>query len=337
MPSFTVFKGSEEGKIVKSQTTRPDLKGDDVLVKITASGVCGTDVHYLHSDIVLGHEGAGVVEEVGPDSSLLKKGDRVGWGYLHNCCGHCEKCLGGLEQYCAERKWFGEYNLDQGSFGSHAVWKESYLFKIPDGITDVNAAPLMCGGATVFEALRSYNIKPVHRVAVMGVGGLGHLAIQFAAKMGCDVLVLSGTDSKKEEALSLGAKAFVATKGKKELDVGRKIDVLIVTTSFSPGTPTPSASIQATKKLILVNRLVCPSSIHCIERYHFSINCLVRRLYHPAITGCTKRDYHPGLHHPRSGCSPRNARVCCPSRHQAHEYGIPNDRGGHYRSNEYAD
>lgn len=250
MPTFTVFKGSEEGKIVKSQTTRPDLKGDDVLVKITASGVCGTDVHYLHSDIVLGHEGAGVVEEVGPDATMLKKGDRVGWGYLHSCCGHCDKCLGGREQYCADRKWFGEEDLDQGSFGSHAVWKESWLFKIPDEISDVDAAPLMCGGATVFEALRSYDIKPIHRVAVMGVGGLGHLAIQFAAKMGCDVLVLSGTDSKKEEALKLGAKGFVATKGKEELDVGRKIDVLIVTTSFSPG---KSSIHQYVRSMILIS------------------------------------------------------------------------------------
>lgn len=235
MPTFTVFKGSKDGKIVKSQTTRPGLKDDEVYVKITVSGLCGTDEHHRHADMGLGHEGAGIVEEVGPNVKTLKKGDRVGWGYEHNSCGHCEWCLTGRETYCEERAMYGYANLDQGSFGSHAVWKEAFLFKIPDGLTDREAAPLMCGGATVFNALKMYNIQPTDRVGVMGVGGLGHLAIQFASKMGCDVVVFSGTDSKKEEAIKLGASEFVATKGKSELSIGRKLDALLVTTSALPG------------------------------------------------------------------------------------------------------
>jgi D-arabinose 1-dehydrogenase-like Zn-dependent alcohol dehydrogenase len=235
MPTFTVFKGSESGKVVKSQTTRPDLTDDQVLVKVTASGLCGTDEHYKGADMVLGHEGAGVVEQTGPNVKSLKKGDRVGWGYEHNSCGACEYCLTGREQYCAEREMYGEANLDQGSFASHAVWKESFLYRIPDNMTDAEAAPLMCGGATVFNALHTYGIKSTDRVGIMGVGGLGHLAIQFAAKQGCDVVVFSGSDNKKEEAQKLGAREFVAMKGKKELDVGRKLDVLLVTTSAPTG------------------------------------------------------------------------------------------------------
>jgi D-arabinose 1-dehydrogenase-like Zn-dependent alcohol dehydrogenase len=154
MPTFTVFKGSKDGKIVKSETTRPDLKDDEVHVKLTASGLCGTDEHYRHADMALGHEGAGVVQELGPSVTHLKKGDRVGWGYQHNSCGHCEWCLSGRETYCEERAMYGYADLDQGSFGSAAVWKESFLFKIPDSITDAEAAPLMCGGATVFNALK---------------------------------------------------------------------------------------------------------------------------------------------------------------------------------------
>ncbi|KAF9728896.1 hypothetical protein PMIN06_011164 [Paraphaeosphaeria minitans] len=234
MPSFTVYKGSDSGRIVKAQTTRPDLKNDDVLVKVTASGLCGTDEHYKHADMALGHEGAGVVEDVGPGVGSLKKGDRVGWGYEHDSCGQCEYCLSGREQYCPKRKMYGIANTDQGSFASHGVWREAFLFKIPDALTDVEAAPLMCGGATVFNALHATGVKPTDRVGIMGVGGLGHLAIQFASKMGCDVVVLSGTDNKKEEAMKLGANTFVATKGKKEIDVGRKIDVLVVTTSVMP-------------------------------------------------------------------------------------------------------
>jgi D-arabinose 1-dehydrogenase-like Zn-dependent alcohol dehydrogenase len=233
MPEFTVFKGSEGGKIVKS-TSHKDLTGEDILVKVTASGLCGTDEHYKGTDMVLGHEGVGVVQELGPAATRFKKGDRVGWGYVHSVCGHCQMCLTGQDQYCEQREMYGEANLDQGSFASHAVWPESWLFKIPDNMSDKEAAPLMCGGATVFNALQAYDLKSTDRVGIMGVGGLGHLAIQFAAKMGCDVVVFSGTDSKKEEAMKLGAKEFIAMKGKKELDIGRKLDVLIVTTSANP-------------------------------------------------------------------------------------------------------
>ena len=233
MPTYTVYKGSESGKIVKGETTR-ELKGDAVLVKVTASGLCGTDEHYKKADMALGHEGAGVVEEVGPGVTYLKKGDRVGWGYEHNSCGNCEYCLTGREQYCPDREMYGMHNFDQGSFASHGVWREAFLFRIPDEISDAEAAPLMCGGATVFNALMSANVRATDRVAIMGVGGLGHLAIQFASKMGCDVVVLSGTDSKKDEALKLGAKDFIAMKGKDSIDVGRKIDVLVITTSVMP-------------------------------------------------------------------------------------------------------
>ncbi|EMD70143.1 hypothetical protein GGP41_000282 [Bipolaris sorokiniana] len=234
MPTFTVFKGSKEGKIIKGQTTKPDLQDDQVLIKVTASGVCGTDEHYKHADMALGHEGVGVIEDIGPKVKVLKKGDRVGWGYEHNSCGHCEKCLTGRETYCPEREMYGMANLDQGSFASHAVWREAFVFKVPDELTDAEAAPLMCGGTTVFNALHAYNVRPTQRVGVMGIGGLGHLAIQYASKMGCDVVVFSGSDSKKDEAMRLGAKEFIAMKGATELSVSRKVDVLLVTTSVTP-------------------------------------------------------------------------------------------------------
>lgn len=236
MPSFTVFKGSKDGKIVQSTTTKPDLTDNQVFVRITASGLCGTDEHYKHADMGLGHEGAGVVEELGPNVRFLKKGDRVGWGYQHDACGNCAQCLSGKETFCPQRAMYGYADLDQGSMGSHAVWKETFLFKIPDNMSDKEAAPLMCGGATVFNTLSMYNIRPTDRVAVLGVGGLGHLAIQFAAKMGCDVVVLSGTDSKKEEAMKLGATEFVAMKGKKpgDLNLGPTINALLVCTSAQP-------------------------------------------------------------------------------------------------------
>lgn len=231
---FTVFKGSPDGTIKQATTRKDDLKRDDVLVRITHSGVCFTDVHYQHADMALGHEGAGVVEATGPEAKDLQKGDRVGWGYEHDCCGRCRHCLTGWETLCRERKMYGSADLDQGSFGSHAVWREAFLFKVPDGISNENAGPLMCGGSTVWNALHVAQARPTARVGVLGVGGLGHLAIQFAAKMGCQVVVFSGTDSKKDEAKKLGASEFYATKGVKELKIGKPIDNLLVTTSSQP-------------------------------------------------------------------------------------------------------
>jgi len=129
---------------------------------------------------------------------------------------------------------YGYADLDQGSFSSYAIWNANYIFKIPSSIPRELAAPLMCGGATVFNALSSFGAKPSHRIGIIGVGGLGHLAIQFAAKMGSEVVVFSTTDSKKEEATKLGATEFVTTKGAKELKVSGPIDHLLVTTSQQP-------------------------------------------------------------------------------------------------------
>ncbi|KAI0450107.1 GroES-like protein [Xylaria acuta] len=235
MPNFTVFKGNESGAPKKERTIKPDeLSGDQVFVKITASGLCGTDLHYRNQRMALGHEGVGIVEKTGPLCNVLKMGDRVGWGYNHNFCGHCQQCLAGNDAYCAQRAFYGDEDLDQGSFGSHAIWREVALYKLPDNISDEEAAPLQCAGATVFNALHSYRTQSTETVGIMGVGGLGHLAIQFAAKMGCRVVVLSGSDSKKDEALKLGAHEFVAMKRKTELEVSRPLDRLLVTTAFQP-------------------------------------------------------------------------------------------------------
>lgn len=136
-------------------------------------------------------------------------------------------CTGGKKEY-------GVGNTDQGSFGSGAVWKEQYLFKLPDGLASDVAAPLMCAGITVWAPLARFGLKPTDVVGVVGIGGLGHLAIQFASKMGCEVVALSGTEEKREESFKLGAHHFVATKGQKELSVPRKIDHLLVTTSKMP-------------------------------------------------------------------------------------------------------
>lgn len=252
MVTFTVFKGSSSKEILKSATTR-EVGPDEVLVKVTHSGVCGTDEHARGNDMVLGHEGCGVIEvsqtqprsschvhesntikQLGSAVDTLSIGDRVGWGYIHSSCQNCEQCLTGHENLCPQVKKYGISNQDQGSFATYGIWEAAYIFKIPDSIASEHAAPLMCGGATIFHVLRSYGITPFDRVGVIGVGGLGHLAIQYASKMGCEVVVFSSTENKKDEAMQLGANQFVATKGKDSLDIGKQINHLIVTTSMPP-------------------------------------------------------------------------------------------------------
>lgn len=137
--------------------------------------------------------------------------------------------------YCSGgKKEYGVGNHDQGSFGTGAVWREQALFKIPDELASKDAAPLMCAGITVWAPLTRYGLKATDVVGVVGIGGLGHLALQFASKLGCEVVALSQTDGKREEAIRLGANHFVATKGGKVLSVPRKINFLLVTTSQMP-------------------------------------------------------------------------------------------------------
>ncbi|KAJ6521941.1 NADP-dependent alcohol dehydrogenase-like protein [Mycena vulgaris] len=126
------------------------------------------------------------------------------------------------------------HNHHQGSFASHTIWDASFLFKVPAGLAPEHAAPLMCGSATVFEVIETYNIRPTDRVGVVGIGGLGHLAIQFLSKMGASVVVFSSTESKREEALRLGATEFYATSGVTKFEACEPLDHLLVTTSFMP-------------------------------------------------------------------------------------------------------
>lgn len=144
--------------------------------------------------------------------------------------------MDGFPILCKAPVFYGIGSLDSGSFATGAVRKESFVWRLPDGLSSEDAAPLMCGGITVFAPLVQYGVRPSDTVGVVGLGGLGHLAVQFARAMGCEVVVFSQTDSKREDALKFGASRFVTTQGKKNLtpEVPRQITHLIVTTSEMP-------------------------------------------------------------------------------------------------------
>ncbi|KAF2104596.1 GroES-like protein [Rhizodiscina lignyota] len=237
---YSVFKGSQEGKVVKAVSKgKTELAPNDVAMRITHSGVCGTDLHHIHKDMVLGHEGIGVVEAVGNKVTKFKPGDRVGFGYIRDGCGTCKHCKAGNLWYCTVApRHYATQDFDQGSFASYAVWPDTNLHKIPDNIDSAEAAPFMCAGMTVFVPMRNLGVKAGDRVGIIGVGGVGHLAIAFAAKLDAEVVVFSSSDEKRSDAEKLGASEFYVTNDLASKGPEKKLDYLLWTATSLPDWPT---------------------------------------------------------------------------------------------------
>lgn len=212
--------------------TPKKVNAHDVVLKNICNGLCGTDIHTLQAnwaplkreDLVVGHEIIGEVIAVGDEVSLVKVGDRVGIGAASSSCMDCSRCTHDNEQYCHKKvatynsvDHFSDDYVTQGGYASHSIAHEQYCFPIPDALDSVTAAPLMCAGLTVYSPLVR-NIRGLKNptVGIIGIGGLGHLALQFAKALGAKVIAFSRSSSKKDEAFKLGADEFVATGEDKE-------------------------------------------------------------------------------------------------------------------------
>ena len=170
-------------------------------------------------------------------ASLLtaSSGDKAGWGWVYGGCGECDQCQAGLQFHCRNApQFYGIADTDQGSFSTYAVKPASHVSKIPDEIDLAVAAPFLCAGQTVMTPLLRRGVKTGDRIGVVGIGGLGHLAIQFASKMGGEVVVFSSTENKREEALAFGAKEFYVINDLETKKPEKGVDVLLVTTSKHP-------------------------------------------------------------------------------------------------------
>ncbi len=200
-----------------------DRRGD-IRVDIKFCGICHSDIHFARGEwgkipypAVPGHEIAGVVAEVGSNVTSFAPGDRVGVGCMVNSCRECENCSAGVEQYClrGNTQTYGSVDRDgtttYGGYADHVVVDEDFVLSIPDGLELDAAAPLLCAGITTYSPLRHWNAGPGTRVAVVGLGGLGHMAVKLAHAMGADVTVLSQSLRKQEDGLRLGAGAYHAT------------------------------------------------------------------------------------------------------------------------------
>lgn len=208
----------------KVEMERRALRPDDVSIDIKFSGICHSDIHSAHGDwaggifpMVPGHEIAGIVTAVGEKVTKFAVGDRVGVGCYVDSCGGCEYCLRGEEQYCSKGVVATYNSLDYdgnptyGGYSQNIVVTERFVVRIPDRLALDVASPLLCAGITTYSPLKRWKAGPGKKVAILGMGGLGHVAIQFAHAMGAEVTVLSRAKDKENEALSFGADHYFST------------------------------------------------------------------------------------------------------------------------------
>ena len=224
---------------------RRDVGAKDVRIEVQYAGICHSDIHTVRGDwgprtypLVPGHEIVGVVAEVGSDVTSHAVGDRVGVGCFVGSCGECATCRGGDEQFCrvAPVETYGSVDRDgtvtQGGYSSSVVVDEHFVLQVPDGIDPAAATPLLCAGITTYSPLKRWGAGPGKRVAVVGLGGLGHMAVKIAHAMGAEVTVLSQSLKKQEDAQRLGADHYYATSDEGTFEqLAESFDLIINTVS----------------------------------------------------------------------------------------------------------
>ena len=211
--------------LTRTTIERREVGPHDVAFDIKFAGICHSDIHTVKAEwgqprypVVPGHEIAGVVTEVGSEVTRYKVGDRVGVGCFVDSCRECDNCRAGLQQYCTGSGMVGTYDATDrdgtrtyGGYSTAIVVDENYVLRIPDSIPLDKAAPLLCAGITLYSPLRHWNAGPGKRVAIIGLGGLGHMGVKLAHAMGAHVTVLSQSLKKMEDGLRLGADEYYAT------------------------------------------------------------------------------------------------------------------------------
>jgi uncharacterized zinc-type alcohol dehydrogenase-like protein len=225
---------------------RRELGAKDVALDISYAGICHSDIHQVAEEwgpaifpMVPGHEIAGIVTAIGSAVSKFAVGDKIGVGVFVDSCRTCTSCVQGLQQYCVEGMT-GTYNgyerdgktVAMGGYSNNFVINEDYAVSIPDNLPMEGVAPLLCAGITLYSPIKHWNVRPGMKVAVMGLGGLGHMGVKFAVAMGAEVTVLSHSPSKQADALAMGAHHFVSTKEPENLKpLVKSFDLILNTVS----------------------------------------------------------------------------------------------------------
>jgi uncharacterized zinc-type alcohol dehydrogenase-like protein len=232
--------------LVPYEFDRREVGPHDVALDIAYAGICHSDIHQVREEwgpalfpMVPGHEIAGTVTKVGSAVTKFKVGDLIGVGVFIDSCRKCDNCKAGLQQYCAE-SMTGTYNgyerdgktVAMGGYSNYFVINEDYAVTIPANLPLEGVAPLLCAGITLYSPIKHWKVGPGKKVAVMGLGGLGHMGVKFAVAMGAEVTVLSHSPSKEKDALAMGAHHFVSTKDEKIFaEHEKEFDVILNTVS----------------------------------------------------------------------------------------------------------
>ncbi|GAA4604798.1 putative zinc-type alcohol dehydrogenase-like protein [Actinoplanes octamycinicus] len=233
--------------LVRTTIDRRDLGPRDVLIEIRYAGICHSDIHTVRGEwgqvpypLTVGHEIVGRVAEVGAEVDRFEVGARVGVGCMVNSCRKCGNCQAGQEQYC-ENGNIGTYastDLDgtvtQGGYSTHIVVDQDFVLRVPESLPYEKVAPLLCAGITTYSPLAHWKAGPGKKVAVVGMGGLGHMAVKIAAAMGAEVTVLSQTLGKKDDGLRFGAEHYYATKDPATFEALKNTFDLIINTVSAP-------------------------------------------------------------------------------------------------------
>lgn len=231
VPSKGFAVMANDGKFKSFEFERHAVGDNEILIETMYASICHSDVHHVHGDwgkeeypMVPGHEIVGKVTQVGKNVTKFKVGDYAGVGCLVNSCGHCEYCEAGLEQYCKEavltyhdKDQFHNNETTQGGYSKNIVLTENFAIKIPANADMKRVAPLLCAGITTYSPINYVGVKKGDKVGVAGFGGLGHMAVQYAVKLGADVTVFDITEDKRADAKRFGAVKYVNVNNPEDL------------------------------------------------------------------------------------------------------------------------
>jgi len=245
-----------------------ELRPHEVEIRISHCGVCHSDLHLIANDwgisqfpLIPGHEIIGKIAAVGSEVQSLEISQRVGVGWQSNSCGLCEWCSRGMENLCGQAE--ATCVRRHGGYAQSIRVNARFAIPIPDAIASEGAAPLLCGGITVYNPLRAHGVNPSSRVGVVGIGGLGHMALQFARVFGAEVTAFSTSEAKEEEARALGAEYFVNTRESKAMrEVAGKFDFILTTINADQDWNSYIQALRPTGTLCFVGVPPSPVSVH---------------------------------------------------------------------------
>lgn len=247
------------------------LGHEEVEIAVEHCGVCHSDISVLRQEwgptpypFVPGHEAVGTVVALGAHARRLKLGQRVGVGWTAASCMHCRLCLDGDQHLCREAQ--GTIVGRHGGFAERLRAHWAWAVPLPDALDPASAGPLLCGGITVFNALARFGVEPTQRVGVVGIGGLGHLAVKFAAAWGCEVVAFTSSGSKTEEALGFGAHRVVSSRDPEALRLERgALDFLVVTANVTLDWPAMMATLAPRGRMHVVGAVLEPIPVAAFD------------------------------------------------------------------------